>query len=369
MRQRRSLAKLSGSLTGKASFNLEVYLVGGAVRDELLGRPIGDRDWVVVGGTEQQMQALGYTQVGRDFPVYLHPQTHEEYALARTERKQGQGHRGFVVNAAPEITLEEDLQRRDLTINAIAKDHNGDIIDPYHGVDDLHARIFRHVSPAFAEDPLRVFRVARLAAVLPEFSVAPETVALMRQMAAAGALRELAAERVWQEFEKALSAPAPGRFFTVLKASDALQDWFAPLTNDQIEFQSDSAVLRFAELPLTDPEFSQLAQRLKVPHRYLQVALHWLQWGEVLGRWRESPPEELCDAFATLGVGHSLRQLTPIATLVNLRHQVEVDELLALAEAWGRVKLDPSSDLTGRAYGAALRQARLALLAEQRQNP
>ena len=158
---------------------MKTYLVGGAVRDRLLGRPCGDRDWVVVGSTPQAMAALGYMPVGKDFPVFLHPQTKEEYALARTERKSGHGYHGFQVHAAPEVTLEEDLARRDLTINAMAQDEAGHVIDPYGGQRDLRERVLRHVSPAFAEDPVRILRLARFAARFADFTVAPETLALM----------------------------------------------------------------------------------------------------------------------------------------------------------------------------------------------
>ena len=175
------------------------YLVGGAVRDELLGLPSGDRDWVVVGSTPQAMAALGYMPVGKDFPVFLHPQTKEEYALARTERKTAPGYHGFQFHAAPEVTLEQDLARRDLSINAMAQDDQGRLIDPYGGQRDLAARVLRHVSPAFAEDPVRILRLARFAARLHDFSVAPETLDLMRQMVDAGEVDALVAERVWQD--------------------------------------------------------------------------------------------------------------------------------------------------------------------------
>lgn len=172
---------------------MKIYLVGGAVRDALLGLPVKDKDWVVVGATPQEMLDAGYQQVGRDFPVFLHPQTHEEYALARTERKSGSGYTGFTCYAAPDVTLEADLQRRDLTINALARDDDGQIIDPYHGRRDLEARLLRHVSPAFGEDPLRVLRVARFAARYAHlsFRIADETLALMREMTAAGELEHL----------------------------------------------------------------------------------------------------------------------------------------------------------------------------------
>ncbi len=225
---------------------LECYLVGGAVRDELLGREVIDRDWVVVGSSAEQMHALGYSAVGRDFPVFLHPQTHEEYALARTERKQGRGHRGFVVNADPSVTLEEDLRRRDLTINAMARSAQGELIDPYGGAHDLEAKVLRHVSSAFAEDPLRVFRVARFAAQFPDFSVAEDTLDLMRQMAAQGELKTLSAERVWQEMFKALGGTAPARFFAVLAACGAMDDWLPELSNPALSFHTRQASTRFA---------------------------------------------------------------------------------------------------------------------------
>ena len=202
--------------------NLETYLVGGAVRDELLGLPVQDRDWVVVGTTPELMMQRGYLPVGRDFPVFLHPQTKEEYALARTERKSGRGYKGFTVFADPAVTLEEDLRRRDLTINALAKGPAGDIIDPYGGQCDLRAKVLRHVSEAFAEDPLRVLRVARFAARFADFSVAPETVALMARMTAAGELADLVPERVWQELARGLMEARPSRMFEVLRACGAL---------------------------------------------------------------------------------------------------------------------------------------------------
>lgn len=201
---------------------MQAYVVGGAVRDALLGLPVKDRDWVVVGSTPEEMLARGFRPVGRDFPVFLHPQTSEEYALARTERKSGHGYTGFVCHASPEVTLEEDLLRRDLTINAIARAEDGTLIDPYGGRRDLAARVFRHVSPAFAEDPLRILRVARFAARFTDFSVAPETLALMRQMVAAGEVDHLVAERVWQELARGLMEARPSRMIQVLRDCGAL---------------------------------------------------------------------------------------------------------------------------------------------------
>lgn len=205
---------------------MQIYKVGGAVRDRLLGRPVSDIDWVVVGASAEAMQAQGFRPVGADFPVFLHPDSGEEYALARTERKSGQGYGGFTFHANPDVTLEEDLIRRDLTINAMAEDDQGNITDPYGGRRDLEARLLRHVSPAFAEDPLRVLRVARFAARYAPlgFSVAPETLALMRQLAESGELRALTAERSWKEISRALMEPRPDVFIQVLRDCGALAE-------------------------------------------------------------------------------------------------------------------------------------------------
>ena len=207
---------------------MRTYLVGGAVRDRLLGRAGGDRDFVVVGATPEAMLAAGYKPVGKDFPVFLHPETKEEHALARTERKSGRGYTGFVVHADPSVTLEDDLARRDLTINAIAEDEHGNLVDPFGGARDLEARVLRHVSPAFAEDPVRLLRVARFAARYAPlgFSVAPETMALMRAMVDAGEVDALVAERVWAETKKALAEPVPSAFLRVLRDSGALAKLF-----------------------------------------------------------------------------------------------------------------------------------------------
>jgi tRNA nucleotidyltransferase (CCA-adding enzyme) len=201
---------------------MKIYAVGGTVRDGLLGIASGDRDWVVVGATTQQMLDAGYLPVGRDFPVFLHPQTHEEHALARTERKTAPGYRGFTVHADPGVTLDEDLQRRDLTINAMALDAAGTLIDPCGGQRDLAAKALRHVSPAFAEDPVRILRVARFAARFTDFSVAPETEALMRSMVEAGEVDALVSERVWQELSRGLMEKRPSRMFEVLRRCGAL---------------------------------------------------------------------------------------------------------------------------------------------------
>lgn len=204
---------------------MKIYLVGGAVRDSLLGLEAGDRDWVVVGATQQEMEAQGFKAVGRDFPVFLHPRTGEEHALARTERKSGRGYRGFVVDADPSVTLEQDLQRRDFTLNAIARDEeSGELVDPWGGMRDIQARVLRHVGPAFVEDPLRVLRAARFMARFAPlgFTLAPETADLMRRIAASGELEALVPERIWQELRKALRSPRPSAFLRTLHDTGAL---------------------------------------------------------------------------------------------------------------------------------------------------
>lgn len=259
---------------------MKIYTVGGAVRDRLLGLPAGDRDYVVVGGSPEAMLAAGFTPVGKDFPVFLHPQTHEEYALARTERKTGHGYHGFSVHAAPEVTLEEDLARRDLTINAMAEDADGQVIDPHGGQRDLSARILRHVGPAFAEDPVRILRLARFAARFPQFSVAPETQVLMRQMVRAGEVKHLVAERVWQELSRGLMAEEPERMFAELEASGASADLYPPIP--VIAGRLNAAAR--ADLPLaarvavwlaecSPNEVGAIAEKLRLPVECRDLAL------------------------------------------------------------------------------------------------
>ena len=202
---------------------MKTYLVGGAVRDALMGFAGSDRDWVVVGGTPEALVAQGYQPVGRDFPVFLHPDTHEEYALARTERKTARGYHGFAIHASPDVTLEEDLARRDLTINAIAQDEHGQRTDPYGGERDIASKVLRHVTDAFREDPVRILRLARFAARFPDFTVAPETMTLMREMVAEGEVDALVSERVWQELSRGLMCTHPSRMLQVLRECGALQ--------------------------------------------------------------------------------------------------------------------------------------------------
>ena len=261
---------------------MQAYLVGGAVRDELLGLEVKDRDWVVVGATPKEMLAKGFKQVGADFPVFLHPRTREEYALARTERKEGRGYHGFTVYSAPDVTLEQDLRRRDLTINAIAKTEDGALVDPFKGRSDIQDRKLRHVSEAFAEDPLRILRTARFAARFQPlgFSVCDQTMGLMKQMVASGEVDHLVPERVWQEFQRALHEKAPRAFFDVLRDCGALEVLIPELAPEKV-FQLAIAALgcvhnqsdaqteeRFAALlsPLDDSAAVARAKALKAPN-------------------------------------------------------------------------------------------------------
>lgn len=221
---------------------LQVYVVGGAVRDELLGRPAGDRDWVVVGSTPTDMVKRGFIPVGADFPVFLHPQTKEEYALARTERKSGKGYKGFTFYAGADVSLEDDLKRRDLTVNAMAKTPGGDLIDPLGGAQDLHRKILRHVGPAFEEDPVRILRLARFAARFFEFQIAPETIGLCRRMVELGEADALVPERVWQEVSRGLMSEQPSRMFEVLVLCEALPVVMPGYVyNEKLGTQLDSA--------------------------------------------------------------------------------------------------------------------------------
>lgn len=284
--------------------SIQIYLVGGAVRDELLGLPIKERDYVVVGATPEYMHAQGFRQVGRDFPVFLHPKTHEEYALARTERKTGKGYRGFVCHAEPSVTLEEDLQRRDLTINAIAKTTDGRLIDPYGGVADLKHKILRHVSASFIEDPVRILRVARFAARFGNFKVHHSTNKLMQNMLFAGEVDALVPERVWQEFERALGENYPYRFFEVLNNCGVLQHLFPGLTQhlSSIKLVLKKAVrkranniLRFAAIfkNATAAEVIEFCKQYRVPNNYKEFALIFVKYYSVFMRAKDLSAVEL----------------------------------------------------------------------------
>lgn len=350
----------------------ERYLVGGAVRDQALGLPATDRDWVVVGALPEDLLAAGYQQVGRDFPVFLHPHSHEEHALARTERKTGPGHRGFVVHAGPEVTLEEDLARRDLTVNAMAQRPDGTLVDPFGGMADLQARVLRHVTEAFREDPLRVLRVARFAAQLDGFSAAPETLAVMQELSAAQALTELPAERVYAELSKMLAKSARAdRFFETLADAQALAPWFAEFADAGLPGPSPDtltdASMRFAALcwPLSDAAVTALADRLKVPNSWRALATWCVAEGPTLARWQAVPPAQLEASLARFGAFRNADNQDQVIAVTEACSQIELAALAAAtAQIRAEVRTQPflAQGLEGRALGEALRQARVTWL-------
>ncbi len=280
---------------------MQIYLVGGAVRDTLLGLPVKDRDWVVVGATPHQLVGLGYLPVGKDFPVFLHPSSHEEYALARTERSTAPGYRGFTIHTSPDVTLEQDLSRRDLTINAIAVDAaqmhpDGTfdparvvLTDPFHGQRDLQARVLRHVTDAFREDPVRILRVARFAARFADFQVAPETLALMQAMVHQGETGALVAERVWQELARGLMEATPSRMFDVLHACGANQGLLPELHADQPGIGPGSGIHLARMLDLC------AACHAHLPVRFACLCLYAQEGGEPPSRKGSGPITNLCD--------------------------------------------------------------------------
>ena len=302
---------------------MEIYLVGGAVRDKQLGLPVSERDWVVIGATPEEMLSLGYTPVGKDFPVFLHPDTKEEYALARTERKTGPGYTGFATCADPNITLEQDLLRRDLTINAMAETADGELIDPYNGSDDLANGVLRHVSPAFSEDPVRVLRLARFAARFAHmgFHVAHATNTLMRNMVESGEIDQLVPERVWAELDKTLRTKTPEQFFRVLLGCNALARIFPEMENmgsrdiklPVLQFaagSTDKTVIRFAALicdidnnnqaGLDAENFNGLCERHRIPNAYRELAGMALQYRAQVHKLAGSSAETVLDLLNAL---------------------------------------------------------------------
>jgi len=371
---------------------MQAYRVGGSVRDQLLGLPVVDRDWVVVGATPQEMIDAGFRPVGKDFPVFLHPATKEEYALARTERKTGPGYKGFAVHFAPGVTLEEDLARRDLTINAIALAQDGILIDPFDGRRDLQDKVLRHVSQSFVEDPVRILRLARFAARFADFRVAPETMALMQRMTAAGEVDALVAERVWQELARGLQEAKPSRMIVVLKECGALQVLLPELARAQAAESSleqawlaalDRCALRKEPLPVAyavclarawwrlppqqppDEAALQVSQRLRAPIECRDLAA-------LLAR--ESP------AVAGDGAASLLQSLAtlPAPALLRLlercdawRRPARVAALLHAAAALDDVQPgeDDGARRLQRALGAANRVDQAALARRHRGQP
>jgi tRNA nucleotidyltransferase (CCA-adding enzyme) len=322
---------------------MKIYLVGGAVRDGLMGMAGSDRDWVVVGATPQEMLALGYQPVGRDFPVFLHPQTREEYALARTERKSGPGYKGFVVHAAPEVTLEQDLARRDLTINAMAQDENGELIDPFGGAQDLKSGILRHVTDAFREDPVRILRLARFAARFSSFSVAPETLAMARDMAKSGEIDALVPERVWQEVSRGLMSTRPDRMAQVLIECDAWSRLWPELPIEGLQRQRSWSVLKdWSQADLAQrwalwcqgcsmEEVQQINQRLRTP---TEVAEFSWAWGVHQNTLR-SPWTDAQQACTQLHLMDAQRRPMRVFALIDLAsHWADSDETHQASDKW-----------------------------------
>ena len=313
---------------------MKAYVVGGAVRDELLGLPVQDKDFVVVGATPEQMTAAGYKPVGKDFPVFLHPQTHEEYALARTERKSGRGYKGFTVHSAPDVTLEQDLARRDLTINAIARAKDGAFIDPFNGRKDLQDGVLRHVSAAFAEDPVRILRVARFAARF-SFRIADETMQLMKQMVDSGEANHLVRERVWQEFSKGLAEPHPEMMFDALERCGLRAKLLPELKTLPRRFEGPLPV-RFAVLcwPLTEAEIDALCARLRVPNEERELAMLACRTQKLLGSAR---PDELLLLFKRADAFRRPERFALLLQAVSLAqpgfNPERIDKALAAAAA------------------------------------
>ena len=357
---------------------MQVYLVGGAVRDQMLGRPVGERDWVVVGATPEEMERLGYRPVGREFPVFLHPETKEEYALARLERKTAPGYRGFVTEFSPKVTLEQDLQRRDLTINAMARGAEDVLIDPYGGRRDLERRLLQHVSPAFSEDPVRVLRVARFAARFAPlgFRVAEDTRALMRRMVEQKEVAALVPERVWREMERALTEPSPEQFFDTLADIGALAVVLPELRWNPADREalrksvtlSPDASVRFAAVAAGTPvsDIEALCRRLRVPGRFSELAILSARLQPRMAAAAELGAEELLDLFEA---ADALRRPERFERLLQASvargsspDSMALLRAAAASAAAAVLDRDLMKTLSGPAIAAALRSERLTRL-------
>ncbi len=346
---------------------MQIYLVGGAVRDQLLNYPVFDKDWVVVGATAEEMINKGFQPVGQDFPVFIHPNTGEEYALARTERKSGKGYTGFQYFASKEVTLEEDLIRRDLTINAMAQDNQGNIIDPYHGQEDLNNKVLRHVSPAFSEDPLRVLRVARFAARYQHlgFSLASETLQLMQQIAASDELEHLTPERVWKELERALTESSPAVFFEILIQSQAIDKVLPELAS----LITDSCLNEFAatcnKIKSSESRFAcfltlcnsknveQICSRLKTPNAFRDLALHCTSQFENLQNFDHLQADCKLRTIQSLDLIRRPQRIEPIVECIKaLKPDAQLDSLLPILDSINQI--DPKQLIKEGFKGAEL---------------
>lgn len=347
---------------------MKIYLVGGAVRDSLLklAHAETERDWVVVGSSPEEMVKLGYMPVGKDFPVFLHPVTHEEYALARTERKSGRGYKGFVFNAAPEISLEEDLKRRDLTVNAMAMTPEGKIIDPYHGQKDLDQKILRHVSDAFVEDPVRILRTARLMARFGHlgFTIASETELLLKNMVKQGEVDALVPDRVWQEMQKALSEKSPEIFFKILSACGALEKLFPEIQKFTIAHSVLDTKLNFAQLflNLTYQQIISFCKRYPVPLSYRELSLIANKFQAYFFKQDKLTPQEILEIFEK---SDSFRRKDRLENLFKIFESSQHIDLLK--KALGLMKsIHPQKfiqeGLSGAKLGERIKQERLKIL-------
>lgn len=355
---------------------MKIYLVGGAVRDKLLNIEPKEKDYVVVGATANDMLKLGFRQVGKDFPVFLHPKTHEEYALARKERKIGRGYTGFDFDSSPEVTLEEDLLRRDLTINAIAEDTDGALIDPFHGKADLEKKRLRHVSPAFVEDPVRILRVARFAARFAErgFVVAPETNELMKAMVQSGEVDALVAERVWKELERALSEKTPAEFFAVLVQCHAASVLFPDLKAEnfqrlkQVAAHIEDTEIRFAVLlyGLTPQQIKDFCEHYRLPTAYRELAVLVVQYYAHFAQAKRLAATELLNLLQeTDAFRREARFMKFLQASAAIQSQFSVDvwlsELLRHIKMINIAKL-ADKNLSGKEIGAQINQLRLAAI-------
>ncbi|MBS0350592.1 MAG: multifunctional CCA tRNA nucleotidyl transferase/2'3'-cyclic phosphodiesterase/2'nucleotidase/phosphatase [Proteobacteria bacterium] len=361
---------------------MEIYLVGGAVRDALLGLPVTERDWVVVGATPEEMLKQGFQPVGKDFPVFLHPYTHEEYALARTERKTGKGYKGFTFHSTPEVSLIDDLQRRDLTINAIAQSIAGQLIDPYGGQQDLQQGILKHVSPAFQEDPVRILRVARFAARFSHFQIHPQTMELMRQMVENGEVDALVPERVWQEFRRALESSNPEKFLFVLKECSAINKLFPEiLLTGQVLSALQRAVdrsavvsVRFAVLThaVAENHLTQFCKRLRIPSEYSDLAVlvskGWRLYAQIDAN---SKPDKILTLLKMTDARRRQERFEQFITtcdcITNFSNQDMGKFLKVCIKKLLSIDIQPLQlkELKGQEFASALEQLQLAVIREE----
>ena len=374
----------------------QTYIVGGAVRDELLGLAATEHDYLVVGATPADLLSLGYQQVGKDFPVFLHPQSKAEYALARTERKTAPGYRGFEVHAAPDVTLQQDLLRRDLTINAIAKDEQGKIHDPYQGQQDIQNKLLRHVSDAFTEDPLRVLRLARFHAHLHHlgFSIAPDTLTLAKTIVDAGELATIAKERLWTETYKALQTQSPWVYFATLQRINAWQALAPNMTKLWQPNQQGIGLLQSVCAQIDPPEerlaillhklnklqLEQLGKQLRLPNNVLALCVQLSKHRRQILNYAQLSAQQryqvlgLCQAFKD---DNSLKQLAHLCCVINERGQMQLDDMDLFSKLWQTISTDLSNarqvtaapfqaqGIQGKAVGEAIKAGRIAAIEQQ----